>query len=73
MLAAIAPGQPHFSRSALIDAIVPRSIARSQPMVLPAASSEAQALAELQRHRGEQPGAEEFHRPGLSRHPSRRA
>ena len=35
------------SRRALIDAIVPRSIARAQPMVLPAPLSEAQALAEL--------------------------
>jgi glycine dehydrogenase len=35
------------SRRALIDAIVPRAIARAQPMVLPAALSEAAALAEL--------------------------
>ena len=35
------------SRKALIETIVPRSIARSQPMVLPAPLSEAQALAEL--------------------------
>ncbi len=35
------------SRRALIDAIVPRSIARSQPMDLPAAVGEAQALAEM--------------------------
>ncbi len=35
------------SRRALIEAIVPRSIARSQPMDLPAPLSEAQALAEL--------------------------
>ena len=35
------------SRRALIEAIVPRSIARSQPMALPAPLSEAQALAEL--------------------------
>ncbi len=35
------------SRHALIEAIVPRSIARSRPMVLPAVASEAQALAEL--------------------------
>ena len=35
------------SRRALIDAIVPRSIARSQAMVLPEVASEAQALAEL--------------------------
>ena len=37
------------SSRALIEAIVPRSIARSQPMVLPPAISEAQALAELKR------------------------
>ncbi|HEV8688698.1 MAG TPA: aminomethyl-transferring glycine dehydrogenase [Ideonella sp.] len=35
------------SRQALIDAIVPRSIARAKPMDLPAAASEAEALAEL--------------------------
>ncbi|MBX3634698.1 MAG: aminomethyl-transferring glycine dehydrogenase [Rubrivivax sp.] len=47
MLAAIAPGAPNFTRRALIEAIVPRSIARSRPMVLPAPVGEAQALAEL--------------------------
>ncbi|MCM2340912.1 aminomethyl-transferring glycine dehydrogenase [Rhodoferax sp.] len=35
------------SRAALIDDIVPRSIARSQPMAIPAPISEAAALAEL--------------------------
>lgn len=35
------------SRDALIDAIVPRSIARGKPMDLPAPATEAQALAEL--------------------------
>ncbi len=35
------------SRRALIDGIVPRSIARSRPMDLPAATTEAGALAEL--------------------------
>jgi glycine dehydrogenase len=35
------------SRRALIEAIVPRSIARQAPMQLPAALTEAQALAEL--------------------------
>ncbi len=35
------------SRRALIDAIVPRAIARAKPMALPAVLSEAQALAEL--------------------------
>jgi glycine dehydrogenase len=35
------------SRRALIEAIVPRSIARQTPMQLPAALTEAQALAEL--------------------------
>ena len=47
MLAVIAAGQPALSRRALIETIVPRSIARSQPMALPAALTEAQALAEL--------------------------
>ena len=37
------------SRRALIEAIVPRSIARSKPMALPAPLSEAQALAEMKR------------------------
>ncbi|MBE0549000.1 MAG: aminomethyl-transferring glycine dehydrogenase [Rubrivivax sp.] len=35
------------SRRALIDAIVPRTIARRQPMAIPAPLTEAQALAEL--------------------------
>ncbi|MBX3642685.1 MAG: aminomethyl-transferring glycine dehydrogenase [Rubrivivax sp.] len=35
------------SRAALIDAVVPRSIARGRPMALPPAVGEAQALAEL--------------------------
>jgi glycine dehydrogenase len=35
------------SRRALIDAVVPRAIARPQPMALPPALPEAQALAEL--------------------------
>ncbi len=35
------------SRQALIDAVVPRAIARTQPMDLPASLTEAQALAEL--------------------------
>ena len=43
MLAAIGAA----SRQALIDAVVPRSIARSRPMELPPAASEARALAEL--------------------------
>ncbi len=47
MLATIAPDQPLFQRRALIEAIVPRSIARTQPMQLPEPLSEAQALAEL--------------------------
>ncbi|MEO5671217.1 MAG: aminomethyl-transferring glycine dehydrogenase, partial [Ramlibacter sp.] len=37
------------SRRALIDSIVPRSIARTHPMKLPAAVTEAGALAELRR------------------------
>ena len=35
------------TRRALIEAIVPRSIARAAPMALPAPITEAQALAEL--------------------------
>ena len=34
MLRTIAPGLPNFTRRALIEAIVPRAIARSQPMQL---------------------------------------
>ncbi|MEO8007506.1 MAG: glycine dehydrogenase (aminomethyl-transferring), partial [Betaproteobacteria bacterium] len=45
MLSVIGAG----SRRALIEALVPRSIARRQSMMLPAALSEAQALAELKR------------------------
>ncbi|MFL6664011.1 MAG: glycine dehydrogenase (aminomethyl-transferring), partial [Rhizobacter sp.] len=37
------------SRQALIDAVVPRSIARAAPMSLPAPLSEAAALDELKR------------------------
>jgi glycine dehydrogenase len=44
MLEAIAPG---LTRRALIEAIVPRAIARERPMALPTAASEAEALAEL--------------------------
>ncbi len=47
MLGVIAPGVPNFTRRALIEAIVPRAIARSQPMQLPAPLTEAQALAEM--------------------------
>ena len=47
MLSVIAPGVPNFTRRALIEAIVPRSIARSHPMVLPEPLTEARALAEL--------------------------
>ncbi|MBK6471877.1 MAG: aminomethyl-transferring glycine dehydrogenase [Betaproteobacteria bacterium] len=47
MLGVIGAGVPNFTRRALIEAIVPRAIARSQPMDLPAPLTEAQALAEL--------------------------
>ncbi len=47
MLSVIGAHRPNFTRRALIEAVVPRSIARSQPMALPAPTSEAQALAEL--------------------------
>ncbi|MGE5116150.1 MAG: hypothetical protein ACM3N6_06605, partial [Betaproteobacteria bacterium] len=40
-------GAPPLTRRALIDAVVPRSIARERPMALPAPAGEAQALAEL--------------------------
>ena len=45
------------SRAALIDAVVPASIRRAQPMDLPPPASEAEALAELRaiaaRNRGD--------------------
>ena len=47
MLSVIGAGLPNFTRRALIEAIVPRSIARTKPMALPAPLSEAQALAEM--------------------------
>ncbi|CAD5374441.1 glycine decarboxylase, PLP-dependent, subunit (protein P) of glycine cleavage complex [Rubrivivax sp. A210] len=47
MLAAIAAGGPALTRGALIEAIVPRAIARSQAMELPPPATEAEALAEL--------------------------
>ena len=47
MLSVIGPGIPHLTRRALIEAIVPASIVRRQPMRLPAPVGEAQALAEL--------------------------
>ena len=47
MLSAIAAAGSTLTRRALIQAIVPRSIARAQPMALPAPLTEAQALAEL--------------------------
>ncbi len=46
MLSVIAPEAP-FTRRALIEAIVPRSIARAQQMVMPEPIGEAQALSEL--------------------------
>jgi len=47
MLSVITPGQPNFTRRALIEAIVPRSIVRTRPMSLPSPVGEAQALAEM--------------------------
>ncbi|MEO5733169.1 MAG: glycine dehydrogenase (aminomethyl-transferring), partial [Rubrivivax sp.] len=47
MLKAIGGDASGFSRRALIEAIVPRAIARTKPMALPAPLTEAQALAEL--------------------------
>ena len=47
MLAVISADGEAISRGQLIERIVPRSIARDRPMVLPQARSEAQALAEL--------------------------
>ncbi|ODV08843.1 MAG: glycine dehydrogenase (aminomethyl-transferring) [Rubrivivax sp. SCN 70-15] len=47
MLSVIGADRPGLTRRALIDAVVPRAIARSRPMALPAAVTEAQALAEL--------------------------
>ncbi|MBC7941817.1 MAG: aminomethyl-transferring glycine dehydrogenase, partial [Chitinophagaceae bacterium] len=47
MLSVIGAQIPNFSRRALIEAVVPRAIARSKPMVLPAPLTEAAALHEL--------------------------
>ena len=47
MLSVIGAEIPNFTRRALIEAIVPASIARSHAMRLPAPVTEAQALAEL--------------------------
>ncbi len=47
MLSVIGADLPNFTRRALIEAIVPASILRSQAMRLPAPVGEAQALAEL--------------------------
>ena len=47
MLALISGDKPGFTRRALIDALVPGNIRRAERMRLPAAVTEAQALAEL--------------------------
>ena len=47
MLALISGDRPGFTRRALIDALVPGNIRRADRMRLPAAVTEAQALAEL--------------------------
>jgi len=52
MLSVIGAGVANFTRRALIEAVVPRAIARSQPMALPAPLTEAEALAELKRIAG---------------------
>ncbi|MBL8287436.1 MAG: glycine dehydrogenase (aminomethyl-transferring), partial [Rubrivivax sp.] len=49
MLATIGAGAATLTRRALVDTIVPRSIARSVPMKLPAPLTEAAALAEMKR------------------------
>ncbi|MBL8345163.1 MAG: aminomethyl-transferring glycine dehydrogenase [Rubrivivax sp.] len=52
MLATIGAGTSTLTRRALVDTIVPRSIARSTPMRLPAPLTEAAALAEMKRIAG---------------------
>ncbi|HYN58811.1 MAG TPA: aminomethyl-transferring glycine dehydrogenase [Rubrivivax sp.] len=47
MLSVIGAASPNLTRRALIEAIVPRSIARAKPMHLPPPLGEAQALAEM--------------------------
>jgi glycine dehydrogenase len=47
MLNTISPGAPLVSRTALVEAIVPPSIARAEAMALPAPVGEDAALAEL--------------------------
>jgi hypothetical protein len=56
------------SRRALIESIVPRSIARAQAMVLPAPLTEAAALAELKTLAQKKPPAQKPHRSRLLRH-----
>jgi len=56
------------SRRALIEAIVPRSIARRQSMQLPAPITEAAALAELKAMAGHNKLLK-LYRSGLPRHP----
>jgi hypothetical protein len=56
------------SRRALIDSIVPRSIARARPMELPAAVTEAAALAELKAMAQKNQVLRSFIGQGYSRH-----
>ena len=56
------------SRAALMDAIVPAAIRRATRLALPAALTEAEALARIRGDRREEQGAEIVHRPGLLRH-----
>ncbi len=47
MLSVIGAGVANFTRRALIESVVPRSIARAQAMALPPPASETEALTEL--------------------------
>ena len=55
------------SRRALMEAIIPPSIARTSVMAIPAPVTEAEALRQLKAIAAKQ-GAEKLYRPGLLRH-----
>ena len=56
------------SRAALIDAVVPPAIRLREPLALPAAKGEHEALAALKARARQEPRAEIVYRPGLLRH-----
>ena len=57
------------SRAALIEEIVPASIARSQPMAIPRTHHRGGRAGRAQGHGGQEQGAQKLYRPGILRHP----